>query len=172
VEECLSSGVDSGADEMWASCGAAPVAAVHTFSASRITYAFSPRLRFGRYISPRGFPLAPASTMTNTSVGALYRSSDPRHGGAEATIGGIVVRTETSGQRHCCGLTLGLIWDGQPKLEREPLPSCFPAAWSPFQNFPVLDRGEGEVVLRHLRKHGAWLMTCLLATVCIGRWGP
>jgi len=90
--------------------------------------------------------------MADTSVGALYRSSDPRHGGAEATIGGVVVRTETNGQRHYCGLTLGLVWDGQPKIEREPLPSCFPATWSPLQNFPVLERGEGEVVLAPLEE--------------------
>ncbi|KAK1833755.1 hypothetical protein QBC39DRAFT_380305 [Podospora conica] len=120
-------------------------------TSSPFIYAFASRLRFGRFISPHGTLLAPAPSAagTDTIVGALYRSSDPRHGGAEVTVGGTVVRMQSDGQRRLCGLALGLVWNGQPKRERVPPPLGFEIL-APFQNFPVLERGEGEVRLAPL----------------------
>lgn len=79
-------------------------------------------------------------------VGAVYRSSDPRHGGAETTIGGAVLAMNEREQKKLYGLTLGMIWDGQPKEEGAQRGNGI----GPLRTAPTVERGEGEVMLAPL----------------------
>lgn len=118
----------------------------------RFVYAFAPRLRWGRLLSDRGNITIPKITDDNapsTLVGALYTSEDPRHSGAMATIGGVVLGVNYREERKYYGLTLATVWDGKPKTPRPDAPRPdyamrpFPSLWQS----PPLDRGETEVVL-------------------------